>query len=99
MYNYFSAINAGAGDAERYKLFCSGRAAGFQGLPDPSWPAATAIGRQDHSRLLQVYWLAGERGRPAIGKSAPGERLPLSAPVRPGGADLLARHAGGVAAC
>jgi hypothetical protein len=43
----------------------SGRAAGFQNLLSPSWPAATAIGRQDHSPLLQVYWLAGsEPGRP-----------------------------------
>jgi chorismate lyase/3-hydroxybenzoate synthase len=65
MYNYFSAINAGAGDTERYKQFCSGRAAGFKALPDRSWPAATAIGRQDQSRSLQVYWLASdEPGRP-----------------------------------
>jgi chorismate lyase/3-hydroxybenzoate synthase len=65
MYNYFSAINAGDGDAERYKQFCSGRAAGFKALPDRSWPAATAIGRQDHNRVLQVYWLASdEPGRP-----------------------------------
>jgi chorismate lyase/3-hydroxybenzoate synthase len=64
MYNYFSGINAGEGDAERYKLFCSGRAAGFHGLPDPSWPAATSIGRKDDNRVLQVYWLAGnEPGR------------------------------------
>jgi chorismate lyase / 3-hydroxybenzoate synthase len=65
MYNYFSAINAGAGDAERYKQFCSGRAAGFKALPDRSWPAATAIGRQDQGHALQVYWLASdEPGRP-----------------------------------
>jgi chorismate lyase/3-hydroxybenzoate synthase len=65
MYNYFSAINSGAGDAERYKQFCSGRAAGFKALPDPAWPAATAIGRQDQNRSLQVYWLASdEAGRP-----------------------------------
>jgi chorismate lyase/3-hydroxybenzoate synthase len=65
MYNYFSAINAGTGDAERYKQFCSGRAAGFKALPDRSWPAATAIGRQDQGRSLQVYWLASdEPGRP-----------------------------------
>jgi chorismate lyase/3-hydroxybenzoate synthase len=65
MYNYFSDINRGAGDAERYKQFCSGRAAGFKALPDRSWPAATAIGRQDHSHFLQVYWLASdEPGRP-----------------------------------
>lgn len=65
MYNYFSAINSGDGDAERYKQFCSGRAAGFKALPGQSWPAATAIGRQDQNRALQVYWLAGdEPGRP-----------------------------------
>ncbi len=65
MYNYFSAINTGEGDAERYKVFCSGRAAGFKALPGRSWPAATAIGRRDHSGLLQLYWLASdEPGRP-----------------------------------
>ena len=64
MYNYFSDINGGDGDAERYKLFCSGRAAGFRGPPDPAWPAATSIGRKDDSGVLQVYWLAGnEPGR------------------------------------
>jgi chorismate lyase/3-hydroxybenzoate synthase len=64
MYNYFSDINSGHGDAERYKRFCSGRAAGFHGQAEPSWPAATAVGRQDRSGLLQVYWLASsEPGR------------------------------------
>jgi chorismate lyase/3-hydroxybenzoate synthase len=64
LYNYFSNINRGEGDAERYKQFCSGRAAGFQALPDRSWPAATAIGRQDRGTTLQVYWLAAnEPGR------------------------------------
>ncbi len=65
MYNYFSGINSGTGDAERYKLFCSGRAAGFEQLKAVSWPAATAVGRPDHDSLLQVYWLAGTHaGRP-----------------------------------
>jgi chorismate lyase/3-hydroxybenzoate synthase len=65
MYNYFSNINLGAGDGERYKLFCSGRAAGFRELAGAAWPAATAIGRHDHSSVLQVYWLAGnEPGQP-----------------------------------
>ena len=64
MYNYFSGINSGSGDTERYRLFCSGRAAGFQGLKHASLPAATAVGRQDRSSVLQVYWLAGtEPGR------------------------------------
>jgi chorismate lyase/3-hydroxybenzoate synthase len=65
MYNYFSDINRGEGDAERYKLFCAGRAAGFQALPNRSLPAATAIGRQATGRSLLVYWLASdEPGRP-----------------------------------
>jgi chorismate lyase/3-hydroxybenzoate synthase len=33
-------------------------------LQQSSWPAATAVGRQDQSSLLQVYWLAAtEPGR------------------------------------
>ena len=40
-------------------------ATGFRGWKHSSWPAATAVGRQDHSGVLQVYWLAGtEPGRP-----------------------------------
>ncbi len=36
----------------------------FRSCQDPSWPAATSIGRQDDDRVLQVYWLAGnEPGR------------------------------------
>lgn len=60
MYNYFSAINSGAGDEERYKQFCAGRAAGFKALPGRSWPAATAVGRPGPGHLLQVYWLASD---------------------------------------
>jgi chorismate lyase / 3-hydroxybenzoate synthase len=64
MYNYFSDINEGTGDTERYKQFCSGRAAGLRELPEHALPAATAIGRRDHSAVLQVYWLAcSEPGR------------------------------------
>jgi chorismate lyase / 3-hydroxybenzoate synthase len=64
MYNYFSDINAGEGDEERYKQFCHGRASGLRERSAAAWPAATAIGRQDHGPVLQVYWLAGaEPGR------------------------------------
>lgn len=66
MYNYFSAINDGAGDAERYKLFCCGRAAGFGRLHCPGWPAASAIGRQGPAGPLQVYWLASSSPGRAI---------------------------------
>jgi len=59
MWNYFDAVNRGDGDAERYRLFCAGRVAGFGAYAGARWPAATAIGRRDGSPLLQVYWLAG----------------------------------------
>jgi chorismate lyase/3-hydroxybenzoate synthase len=62
MWNFFGAINAGEGDAERYRQFCVGRAAGFDGLPAERYPAGTAIGRPAGGDALQVCWLAG-RGR------------------------------------
>jgi len=56
VWNYVDAINAGAGDAERYRLFCAGRAAGMSAAP--SYPAASAIGGRDGERRLQVCALA-----------------------------------------
>jgi chorismate lyase/3-hydroxybenzoate synthase len=58
IWNYLDAINDGAGDDERYRQFCSGRAAGMNGLFAGAYPAATAIGRNDGRRVLQLYWLA-----------------------------------------
>lgn len=61
LWNYLDAINEGddAGDAERYRLFCNGRAAGMTAAGGlASYPAASAIGRQDGVRVLQVYGLA-----------------------------------------
>jgi len=61
MWNYLDAITEGEGDAERYRQFCVGRAAGLgigAGDGDCRLPAATAIGRCDGRRVLQVYWLA-----------------------------------------
>lgn len=72
IWNYIDGINQGDGDNERYKLFCSGRAAGLSALGparDESFPAATCIGRRDGDAMVQVYWLAGR---------APG--LPLENP-------------------
>jgi chorismate lyase / 3-hydroxybenzoate synthase len=59
MWNYFDAINAGVGDGERYRGFCTGRVAGLRDHRQPHHPAATVIGRTDGERLLRVYWLAG----------------------------------------
>lgn len=57
MWNYLDAINEGAGDLERYRQFCVGRARGFD-HGSPSHPAATAIGRPRPTGRLQVLWLA-----------------------------------------
>jgi chorismate lyase/3-hydroxybenzoate synthase len=58
VWNFIDAINEGAGDEERYRQFCQGRAAGLgEGLR--SFPAASALGRRDGERVLQLIWLAG----------------------------------------
>jgi len=59
IWNYLDDINAGEGDEERYRVFCSGRSEGLKLLKQERFPAATAIGRRDGSGRLQVYWLAG----------------------------------------
>lgn len=58
VWNYLDAINAGAGDAERYRLFCSGRAQGLAAHAVTRYPAATAIGHHGPRGLLQVYALS-----------------------------------------
>jgi chorismate lyase/3-hydroxybenzoate synthase len=57
-WNYLDAITTGVGDEERYRRFCLGRAAGLGAFDATTLPAATAIGRIDGERTLQVYWLA-----------------------------------------
>ncbi|MEO6365051.1 MAG: pteridine-dependent deoxygenase [Luteimonas sp.] len=59
IWNYLDAITQGDGDAERYRQFCIGRARGLGDLDARMLPAATAIGRCDDARVLQIYWLAG----------------------------------------
>ncbi len=58
IWNYLDGITAGDGDAERYRRFCVGRARGIGDVDPATLPAATAIGRVDGARRLQVYWLA-----------------------------------------
>jgi chorismate lyase / 3-hydroxybenzoate synthase len=58
MWNYFDAINSGDGDLERYRQFCVGRARGIGAGFHERYPAATAIGRQEPTGTLQVFWLA-----------------------------------------
>lgn len=57
-WNYLDGITSGDGDAERYRRFCIGRARGIGDVNPATLPAATAIGRVDGARRLQVYWLA-----------------------------------------
>jgi len=57
-WNYLDGITLGEGDAERYRTFCVGRARGLAFDDPAALPAATAIGRLDGARTLQVYWLA-----------------------------------------
>ena len=65
VWNYLDAITQGDGDAERYRQFCVGRARGLGRFDTIELPAATAIGRCDGLRTLQVYWLsAAQRGTP-----------------------------------
>lgn len=66
IWNYFDAINRGAGDAERYREFCSGRVAALARMEQVQYPAATVIGRRDDDPRLQVYWLAGRQPGIAI---------------------------------
>lgn len=58
IWNYISDINHGDGDAERYKQFCDGRAAGLGDFFAHGFPAATAIGHHHRKYLLQIYLLA-----------------------------------------
>lgn len=58
VWNYLDAITVGDGDAERYRHFCIGRARGLGDFDAQTLPAATAVGRGDNARVVQVYWLA-----------------------------------------
>jgi chorismate lyase / 3-hydroxybenzoate synthase len=58
IWNYIHDINQGEEDAERYKQFCDGRAAGLGDFFANGFPAATAIGHHDRKHVLQIYLLA-----------------------------------------
>jgi chorismate lyase / 3-hydroxybenzoate synthase len=66
MWNYLDAINEGEGDAERYREFCVGRALGLGRLNSKHLPAATAIGRQQPTQQLQIFWIAARAAGMAI---------------------------------
>lgn len=58
IWHYLGAINEGAGDDERYRRFCVGRAAALD--PGQPLPAATAIGLQTRPDRLTVFLLAAK---------------------------------------
>ncbi len=58
IWNYLDAITLGEGDDERYRQFCVGRARGMGDFDASRLPAASAVGRCDDRRVIQVYWLA-----------------------------------------
>ncbi len=65
IWNYLDAITLGSGDRERYRRFCVGRARGLGAFDTAQLPAATAVGRCDEARVMQIYWLAAtEAGTP-----------------------------------
>jgi chorismate lyase/3-hydroxybenzoate synthase len=66
MWNYLDAINEGDGDAERYRQFCVGRSLGLGRPNDKHLPAATAIGRQQPTHQVQVFWVAARAAGTAI---------------------------------
>ena len=55
IWNYFSAINQGQGDKERYRGFCVGRSKSVDGQFNTPPPAATAIGTHDSNGDAGVH--------------------------------------------
>ncbi len=84
IWNYFSAINEGDGDGERYRRFCVGRARGVDGRFNDPPPAATAIGASRATGRLQVIALCSRTPGHRPGESAADAGLALSTRVRPG---------------
>ena len=87
IWNYFSAINDGDGDGERYRRFCVGRAQGVDGRFNDPPPAATAIGGSEATGQLQVIALCARA--PAIAlenpRQTPAWQYPREfGPVSPG---------------
>jgi len=60
-WNYMADINAGAGDHERYRIFCEGRLAAFVecGYAARQFPSACALGHQGGDTI--IYLLASRR--------------------------------------
>ncbi len=87
IWNFFGAINSGAGDAERYRRFCVGRNAGIDAMFRNPPPAATAIGAPDPGAPLNVVALCSARPGIALEnpRQTPAWQYPREyGPVSPG---------------
>ena len=87
IWNYFSAINQGEGDGERYRRFCVGRALGVDGRFNDPPPAATAIGTSQTTGQVQVIALCARAPGIALEnpRQTPAWRYPREfGPVSPG---------------
>ncbi len=60
IWTYFSRINEGEGDTERYRQFCVGRQLALERAWFEADPAATVIGLPDTSAKVRVLWLASK---------------------------------------
>lgn len=87
IWNFFGAINAGPGDAERYRRFCVGRDAAADAMFRDPPPAATAIGAPAADAPLSVVALCSARPGIALEnpRQTPAWQYPREhGPVAPG---------------
>jgi len=98
IWNYFSAINDGEGDDERYRRFCVGRAEGADGAFGEPPPAATAIGASAPTGRIQLIALCGRAPATALEnpRQTPAWNYPRQfGPVAPGFSRGVLLDAGG----
>jgi chorismate lyase / 3-hydroxybenzoate synthase len=88
IWNYFSHINQGQGDQERYRQFCVGRAKAVDGQFNNPPPAATAIGTEgDEGEPLHIIALCANYAARTLEnpRQTPAWRYPREyGPVPPG---------------
>lgn len=87
IWNYLDAINAGDGDAERYRRFCQGRAEAVDARFNLPPPAATGIGHAQPRGVVQVVALCARAPGTALEnpRQIPAWRYPREyGPVPPG---------------
>ncbi len=87
IWNYFSAINQGQGDKERYRGFCVGRSQSVDTQFNTPPPAATAVGMDGAGSYLQIIALCSSQVARTLEnpRQTPAWRYPREyGPVPPG---------------